>query len=46
MPTVDQIAAALDEGMWTDRWEYWDGGYRKRSDVISYLNRCREGNSR
>jgi hypothetical protein len=46
MPTVDQIAAALDEGMWTDRWEYWDGGYRKRSDVIAHLNRCREGNSR
>jgi hypothetical protein len=45
MPTIDQIAAALDEGMWTDRWEYWDGGYRKRSEVIAYLAKCREGNA-
>lgn len=34
MPTVDQVAAALDEGLWTDRWEFWEGGYRKRSDAI------------
>lgn len=34
MPTVDQIAAALDEGMWTDRWEFWEGGYRTRSDAV------------
>lgn len=34
MPTVDQIAAALDEGAWTDRWMFWDGGYRTRAAAI------------
>ena len=43
MPTVDQIAAALDEGMWTDRWEYWDGGYRTRQAVIDTILRDRTG---
>lgn len=43
MPTVDQIAAALDEGMWTDSWEYWDGGFRKRQDAIDTILRDRTG---
>jgi hypothetical protein len=34
MPTVDQIAANLEEGVWTDRWLFWEGGHRTRSEAI------------
>lgn len=34
MPTVDQISAALEEGLWTDRWEFWEGGHPTRRSAI------------
>lgn len=34
MPTVDQVAAALDEALWSDRWEFWEGGYETRKAAI------------
>lgn len=39
-PTGEQIAAALEEGWWTDRWEFWEGEHRSRGSAAeAALNR-------
>ena len=34
MPTVDEIAASLDDPDPWYRWEHWEGGYRTRKAAI------------